>query len=160
MQSHTSPPLRALPAQALLRETDRQKMAAETLLVRIGVAMEVSLSVVKLTDRLPNGTDTVLQEWCFQRQVEAALYGNGFAQGVQSSGAVYKLLHRSGVGQHTLPLKKASIAAGLITEEEYSWLYSHLGNVRSFSLIPLHAIEVALGVFGCTDRSLAVVAAL
>ena len=57
-------------------------MAAESLLVRTGIAMDTSLSVVKLTDRRPNGTGTVLQDWCFQRQVEAALYGNGFAQGL------------------------------------------------------------------------------
>ena len=132
-------------------------MAAETLLVRSAVAMGVSLSVVKLEDRRATGTSGVIQEFCMQRQIEEALYGNGFSQ---QTGAVYRLLNRSGVGRHTLPLKKASITAGLITQAEYVWLCSHLGNVRSFSLIPLHAIRAALGVFGRTDRSEAVVKAL
>ena len=120
-------------------------MAAETLLVRTATAMGVSLSVVKLEDRRPTGTSGVLQEFCLQRQVEEALYGNGYSQ---QTGAVYRLLQRSGVGKHTLPLKKASVASGLVTQAEYAWFYAHLGNVRSFSLIPLHAIRVALGVFG------------
>ena len=127
----------------------------ETLLVRTRVAFDVSLSVAKLADR--RGTSAVIQEWCFQREVEAALYGNGFSQ---QTGAVYRLLQRSGVDNHTLSLKKASISDGLITQEEYSLLYSHLGNVRSFSLIPTHAMKHALGVFGKTDRSVAVVKAL
>ena len=66
-------------------------MAAETLLVRSGSAMGVSLSVVKLEDRRPTGTSGVLQEFCLQRQVEEALYGNGFSQ---QTGAVYRLLQR------------------------------------------------------------------
>ena len=132
-------------------------MAAETLLVRSGTAMGVSLSVVKLEDRRPTGTSSVIQEFCLQRQIEEALFGNGFSQ---QTGATYRLLQRSGVGKHTLPLKKASVASGLITQAEYAWLYAHLGNVRSFSLIPLHAIRVALGVFGRTERSEAVVTAL
>ena len=132
-------------------------MAAENLLVRTGVAIEVSLSVIKLVDRRTSRSNTELQHWCFQKQIEAALYGNGFSQ---QTGAVYRLLQRSGVGQHTLPLKKSCVASGLITQAEYEWMYAHLRNVRSFSLIPLHAIEKALGVFGCTERSLAVVVAL
>ena len=132
-------------------------MAGETLLVRTGDAMGVSLSVIKLADRR-TGATAEPQEHCYQRALEAALYNTTFDQ--QTTGAVYRLLHRAGVGQHTLPLKKASVAAGLITQAQYNWLYSQLGKVRSFSLIPLHAIRVALGVFGRTDRSEAVVNAL
>ena len=54
------------------------------------------------------------------------------------------MLHRSGVGHEALPLKKASVASGLITEAEYAWFYAHLGNVRKFTLIPLHALAAAL----------------
>ena len=71
-------------------------MAAEILLVRSGTAMGVSLSVVKLEDRRPTGTSGVIQEFCLQRQVEEALYGNGFSQ---QTGATYRLLQRSGVGK-------------------------------------------------------------
>ena len=119
--------------------------------------MGVSLSVIKLADRR-TGATAEPQEYCYQRALEVALYNTTFDQ--QTTGAVYRLLHRAGVGQHTLPLKKASVAAGLITQAEYNWLYSHLGKVRSFSLIPLHALRAALGVFGRTDRSEAVVNAL
>jgi len=132
-------------------------MAADNLFVRSGVASGVSLSVVKLIDRRPSGTDGVVQEWCFQREVEAALYGNGYAQ---QTGAVYRLLQRSGVGSHTLSLKKKSIAAGLVTRREFDILYGHLGNVRFFSLIPLHAMKEALSTYGPTERSEAVVKAL
>ena len=113
-------------------------MAALNIIVRSGVASDVTLSVVKLVDRRSNGTSGVMQEWCFQREVEAALYGNGYAQ---QTGAIYRLLQRSGVGSHTLLLKKKSIAAGLITQREFDILHAHLGNVRFFSLIPLHAMK-------------------
>ena len=77
-------------------------MAAQNMFVRSGVASGVTLSVVKLVDRRRSGTDAVMEEGCFQREMEAALYGNGFAQ---QSGAVYRLLQRSGVSSHTLSLK-------------------------------------------------------
>ena len=83
-------------------------MAAQNLFVRSGVASGVTLSIVKLVDRRHSGSDTVMKEWCFQREMEAALYGNGYAQ---QSGAVYRLLQRSGVNSHTLPLKKKSRAS-------------------------------------------------
>ncbi len=51
-----------------------------------------------------------------------------------------------------MPLKKASIAAGLITAAEFNSLYSYLGNVRFFSLIPLFAMKEALSTFGLTER--------
>ena len=63
-------------------------MAAESLLVRQGVASGVSVSVVQLVDRRL-GASTESQEWAFQREVEAALYDNGFAE---QTGAVYRLL--------------------------------------------------------------------
>ena len=40
-------------------------------------------------------------------EVEAALYGNGYAQ---QTGAIYRLLQRSGVGSHTLPLKRRRVS--------------------------------------------------
>ena len=103
-------------------------MAAEDLLVRTGAAMGVSLDVYSLIDRRP-GAGTEPQEYCYQRALEAALYNNPFDQ--KTTGAVYSLLRRCGLGHHALPLKKASVAEGLITTQEYDWLYARIGNVRS-----------------------------
>ena len=69
-------------------------MAADSLLVREGVAMGINVSVVNLVDRRDAGS-TELQEWTFQREVEAVLYANGFSQ---QTGAIYRLLQRSGAG--------------------------------------------------------------
>ena len=131
-------------------------MAAESLLARQGVAVGVNVSVIRLVDRRPTAAQDP-QEWAFQRQVEAVLYGNGYSQ---QTGAVYRLLQRSGVREHALPLKKACIAQGLLTQHEYDWMYAHLVDVRSFTLIPLDALRTALAVFGRSDRSVALVAAL
>ena len=68
-------------------------MAAESLLVRQGVAVGVNVSVIRLVDRRPTAAQDS-QEWAFQRQVEEVLYGNGYSQ---QTGAVYRLLQRSGV---------------------------------------------------------------
>ena len=54
-------------------------MAAESPLLRHGVALGVSVAVVQLVDRRPNATDEP-QEWAFQRDVEVVLYGNSHRQ--------------------------------------------------------------------------------
>eukprot|EP00966_Prymnesium_polylepis_P274855 6350661-Prymnesium_polylepis.1 len=66
-----------------------------------------------MVDRRDHVSDEPV-EWVFQRDIEAALYGNGFSS---QSGAVYRLLQRSGVGARALSLKKASISGGLITQD-------------------------------------------
>ena len=109
-----------------------------------------------MVDRRPTAAQDS-QEWAFQRQVEEVLYGNGYSQ---QTGAVYRLLQRSGVRERALPLKKACIQQGLLTQHEYDWMYSHLVDVRSFTLIPLDALRTALAIFGRNDRSLALVTAL
>ena len=119
-------------------------MAAESLILRQGVASGVSVSVINLIDRRDSAS-TETQEWVFQREVEAALYGNGYSQ---QTGAVYRLLQRSGVGSRSLPLKKACIQQGLVTQDEFDWMYSHLSDVRSFTLIPIDALRTALSMFG------------
>ena len=131
-------------------------MAAESLLVRQGVASGASVAVIRLVDRRPNA-DLEPQEWAFQREIEAALYGNGYSQ---QTGAVYRLLERSGVRERALPLKKACIAQGLITQAEFAFMYQHLTDVRSFTIIPLDALSTALSRYGCDERSEALVAAL
>eukprot|EP00966_Prymnesium_polylepis_P096770 2241928-Prymnesium_polylepis.2 len=67
-------------------------MAAGDMLVRQGVVSDISISVIALVDRRPNAPAEPAV-WAFQRQVEVALYAND-----QTSGAMYRLLHRSGVG--------------------------------------------------------------
>ena len=95
-------------------------VAAPTI-VRQGMALGVSVSIVSLMDRRTN----VPTAWTFQREVEAALYGNGYAN---QTGAVYQLLRRSGVGSRSLSLKKASVAQGHVTQHEFEWLSTHLGD--------------------------------
>ena len=116
----------------------------------------VNLGVVRLQDRRGDGDETP-ETWVLQYELEAALYGNGYGR---STGAVYRLLQRSHVGGRSLPLKKASINDGLITDDEYRWLYHQLGDVRSFTLVPLDAVYDALETFGQTEQSEAVVNAL
>ena len=138
------------------RQETEGEMAAESLLVRQGVASGVPVAVIRLVDRRPNAVPEP-QEWAFQREVEAALYGNGYSQ---QTGAVYRLLQRSGVRDRALPLKKACIAQSLVTQAEFDFMYQHLSDVRSFTLIPLDALTTALSRYGCDERSEALVTAL
>ena len=131
-------------------------MAAPSLLVRQGVALGVRVSVVSLVDRRQDTPGTP-QNWAFQRDVESVLYSNGYCQ---KTGAVYRLLQRSGVGPSSLPLKKACIQQGLVTHDEFNALQEHLVDVRSFTLIPIDALKTALSTYGCNERSEALVAAL
>ena len=133
-------------------------MAAPSLLLRTGIASGAAVSVIRLSDRRPNrSSEPIGTEWVFQREIEAALYDHGFAQ---QNGAVYQLLRRSGVSSQSLPLKKACIAQGHVTQDEFDWMRGYLGDVRSFTLIPLSALDTALSVFGQCSRSKALVSAL
>ena len=124
------------------------------MLVRQATSMDgVQLSTIKLTDRRSGAVGLL---WTPQKQLETALYQSGYGT---STGAVYRLLHLAGVGDRSLPLKKAAISDGLITEDEYGFLYSHLGG-RSFTLVPHAIIPTALQCFGRDDRSEAVLRAL
>eukprot|EP00966_Prymnesium_polylepis_P041497 963190-Prymnesium_polylepis.2 len=133
-------------------------MAAEGTLVRQGVASGISVSLISLLDRRSNAPSEPTV-WAFQREIEAALYGNDYA-----SGAVYRLLHRREVGARSLPLKKACIADDLITESEFEWIHDHLGggvrSLPSFTLIPLDALQTAIETYGCDERSEALIQAL
>ena len=131
-------------------------MAAVSPFLRQGVALGVNVAVVALVDRRQDASGEA-KEWAFQREVEAVLYGNGYAQ---QTGAVYRLLQRSGVVRDSLALKKACIQQGIVTQHEFDSMRAHLGDVRSFTLIPLAALRTALSVFGCDAKSEALVAAL
>jgi hypothetical protein len=90
-------------------------MAAASLLVRQAAARGVDVAVVQLVDRRQDPPGDA-QEWTFQRDVEAVLYGNGYAQ---TTGAVYRLLQRSGVVRESLALKKACVQQGTVTQDEF-----------------------------------------
>ena len=119
-------------------------MAVESLLVRQGVAsgVPVAVSYGSLTAvSVSESATTEPQEWAFQREVEAALYGNGYSQ---QTGAVYRLLQRSGVRDRALPLKKACIAQSLVTQAEFDFslhvptpLRHETCAASAFTLIPL-----------------------
>ena len=78
----------------------------------------------------------------------------------QHSGAINRLLQRSGVGGRTLHLRNASVAQGIVTQQEFDFMRAHLGNARSCTLIPLDAVRAALSEYGQCERSEALVAAL
>ena len=120
-------------------------MAAVDLLVKTVHVHGCLISVMRLRDRRAQGGSEE-KEWVYQKQLETLLYSNGYAQ---STGAVYRLLKRCPAGTPpSLPLKKASIAEGLVTASEWAWIYQHLQDVRSITLISLTTLEAALGVFG------------
>eukprot|EP00966_Prymnesium_polylepis_P314434 7265740-Prymnesium_polylepis.1 len=85
-------------------------MAAGGMLVSQGVASGVNVAVISILYRRLN-THGEPTTWTFRRDVEAALYV------ACQSGAVYRLLQRSGMGHKALPLKKTSIAEGLVTHD-------------------------------------------
>ena len=69
-------------------------MAAESLVIRQGVASGVPVAVIRLADRRPNASNEE-QEWAFQREVEAVLYGHGYSQ---QTGAVTGFCSAVGCG--------------------------------------------------------------
>jgi hypothetical protein len=89
------------------------EMAAVSPFLRQGVALGVNVAVVALVDRRQDASGEA-KEWAFQREVEAVLYGNGYAQ---QTGAVYRLLQRSVVVRDSLALKKACIPQGIVTSD-------------------------------------------
>ena len=97
-------------------------MAADSILVRDGVAMGINVSVVNLVDR-PGVMPVQPSSVDISTPSRGGALGNGF---LQQTGAVYRLLQRSGVRGHSLLLKKASIQQGLVTQDEFDWMYNHL----------------------------------
>ena len=133
-------------------------MAAAPLVVREIDVLDVSICVVTLADRRPQGSSSPIK-WTFQSRLEALLYGNRYGR---STGAVYALLKRTTAdGPCALPLKKSSISDGLVTEAEFEQLRSALHtSVRSFTLVPLTLVEAAIAVYGQNEKSEALVKAL
>lgn len=127
------------------------------MLARTVAVEHTAVIVVRLADRrAPSHT---IQEWCYQKMLEEVLFANGFGR---STGAMNKLLARSTAGTApNLLLKRSSIDAGLVTQEEFQWLVDHLhDSVRSFTLVPLTSVEAALDTLGANPRAKALADAL
>ena len=133
---------------------------AEPIPVREIVAGTRLLHVVTFVDRrsATNGQE----EFLLQSQVQSILFGN---EPMGTTGAFYRLLRRANVGSLALSLRRSSIEAGLITQEEWGTLIAlvydmlHTG-VRAFTLVPIRAVERAIACFGATTESEALLEAL
>ena len=116
------------------------------------------MSIVSLVDRRSNPPSPP-KEWMFQAELEDLLYPSALTLG--TTGAFYRLLGRSDAGHSmALPLRRNSVAAGLVTDEEFDAMKAlHHINVRVFTLVPIAAIRMALATYGRTSQSEALIAA-
>ena len=119
--------------------------------------LDLTMSVVTFTDRRPGATG-VREEFLFQTELETLLFG---AEAIGTTGAIYRLLHRAGVGGRALPLRRASVRDGLVSDAEYDALRGllHTG-VRALTLVPVAAIPVAMATLGQSAQSEALLGAL
>jgi hypothetical protein len=111
-----------------------------------------TMPVVSLTDRRAAGNRLV--RFVFQRHFETVLYGR--SEG--SSGPIWKVMNTAGIRSTTLAVNKAAVAAGTITDAEYTALMeafklalpadvvdpSSLGRIRNCTIIPLAAAALPL----------------
>ena len=116
------------------------------------------LVIIYFVDRRPSNANPQWGEFVAQYQLEGLLYGAHF----HTTGAVYRLLKRAGVGGQALALRRASVAEGLLSNEEFDELKVLLDSdwIRSFTLIPLNAVQTAMVTFGRTPVSIALLTAL
>ena len=116
------------------------------------------IAVISFIDRRPSNANPQWGEFIAQYQLEGLLYGGNSS----TTGAVYRLLKRAGVGDLSLALRRASVAEGLLSDQEFDQLKVLLDNdwLRSFTLIPLNAVQVAMATFGPAPASTALLAAL
>ena len=117
-----------------------------------------SLSIITLTDR--RALDTWIdRQWLFQLDLERVLYGND-----TTTGAVYRLLARANVQSEVLTLRRADVAAGLVTRGEWEQLLALRGDrgprVRTIALVPVEVVAVAARTFGQSSQATALLHAL
>ena len=116
------------------------------------------MNIVTLVDRRPSAP-AVAQEWLFQTELEDLLYTSAITHG--TVGAFYRLLKRSAAGGMALPLRRASVTSGLVTEGEFDALKAFLhSGVRVFTLVPIDAVARAMATYGPTPASEALMDAL
>ena len=116
------------------------------------------LAVISFVDRRPPNANPQWGEFLAQYQLEDLLYGTHF----NTTGAVYRLLKRAGVSHQALALRRASVVEGLLSDEEFDQLKDLLDStrLRSFTLIPLDAVQAAVTAFGPAPASIALLTTL
>ena len=121
---------------------------------------ELTIVVVALKDRRQSRAPDEL--WVFQHTIQHALYGN-------SSSGIHRLYERASLTQAPLALAKASIAAGIVTAQEFASLISLLtetlpfesrGRVRNVTLISLNLVPVLCQKLGRSPRTTALLESL
>ena len=124
-----------------------------------GRTYDMQLNVVNLVDRRPSQVSNP-QEWLFQKQVEDVLFPESFQ--LKTNGAFYRLLKRSAAPDNaTLCLRHASVGEGLVSNEEFEALKGCLHtSVRVFTLVPMNALAMAVEMYGPTDASVKLLAAM
>ena len=97
-------------------------------------------------------------EFLFQTELETLLYG---ADAIGTTGACYRLLQRAGVGGLALPLRRACVREGLVTDADWDTLRGlmHTG-VRALTLVPVATIPMAMATLGRSAQSEALLNAL
>ena len=117
----------------------------------------ITLTVVQFADRR-DAAHNMEVEFLFQSQLEQLLFG---CAPYATTGACYRLLARAGVGGRALSLRRASVVQELLSAHEYDDLRGVLhSGVRSFTLVPVEAVQEALCCFGQTPVTQALLAAL
>ena len=116
------------------------------------------LAVISFIDRRPPNANPQWGEFLAQYQLEDLLYRTHF----NTTGAVYRLLKRAGVSHQALALRRTSVADGLLSDEEFDQLKELLDStrLRSFTLIPLDAVQAAVTAFGSAPVSISLLTAL
>ena len=116
------------------------------------------LAVISFVDRRPSNANPQWGEFLAQYQLEDLLYRTHF----NTTGAVYRLLKRAGVSHQALALRRASVAEGLLSDLEFDQLKELLDStrIRSFTLIPLDAVQAAVAAFGSAPVSISLLTAL
>jgi hypothetical protein len=119
--------------------------------------LDMTMNVVTLTDRRPDATGVPV-EFLFQTELETLLYG---ADAIGTTGACYRLLQRAGVGGLALPLRRACVREGLVTDADWDTLRGlmHTG-VRALTLVPVATIPMAMATLGRSAQSEALLNAL
>jgi len=114
------------------------------------------LTIVTFVDRRSPNNER--GEFMFQSQLEQFFYQGSL---VGTTGAFYRLLARARVGDQTLTLRRTSVGAGLLSNEEFDMLREMLhSGVRVFSLVPTAAVRAAIATFGPTVEMEALLTAL
>ena len=85
---------------------------------RVIHAADHALDVITFYDRRSSTTASLQVEFLAQYQLEALLFRTHF----NTTGAVYRLLKRAGVGSSALALRRASVADGLLSDAEFDQL--------------------------------------